>query len=109
MKSLNFLGKEMDEETAKSVAYGDTDPVSLTKFETKENETMIVAKALRKGKGKKGFKGNNIFANNFGGKGAGKGFNFRHGGANFQKRPKNGESKVKNGMNIFSQEPPAVS
>ena len=67
--------KEMDEETAKSVAYGDMDPVTLVKFETKENETMIVEKALRRGKGsKKGFKGKNVFANNFGGKGGGANF-----------------------------------
>ena len=83
MKSLNFLGKEVADETAKSIAYGDTDPVSHVKFETSENEKLIVEKALRRGKTKKGVKGNNIFANNFGGKGGGQGFNFRHGGANF--------------------------
>ena len=100
----------MEEEIAKSVAYGDTDPVSLTKFDTKENELMIVQRALKKGNkggnGKRGFKGKNIFSNNFGGKGSGQGFNFRHGGANFQKRAKNGT--VKKGMNIFNSPPQTV-
>ena len=37
----------MDDETAKGVAYGDRDPISLDVFEVTEKETIAINKALK--------------------------------------------------------------
>jgi len=42
------LGVELDDDTAKKLAMGDIDPISLVAFKNDENEKHLVLKALGK-------------------------------------------------------------